>query len=639
MILFVIVGVLPALLVTSVLMNRIVVKEQEEVRRLSEEVVASLTTDLTVLRGDIEKMAERFATDERNGMFWTVPLLQSAKPDSLSWQNSFTSMVDGIYRQKQQVDYFCDELFVAINGEVIYTENGSLEVMGAKPYQFVQNAFQSQEVTWSPWVYSDVLGEHVTYAMYPLASMVDSSVTAALFALGVSESYVYDFILQRVGETEFVRDIYLVDASGTRQSDSLFSDGTILNTMGEIISTDVVGIANEIIYETESGKTKSAEYVSYGGNKVLGSVGMLPFADQLMGLVVETNASDAFRAVRSNWFWASGIIAVSVLIILTLSIYITGSFVRPISDLVNATKLVAEGDLSIQMQNKRGDELGQLSLAFDQMRENLRTLISTIEQTVVSSKSASEQLSATSEENSALLNETLHSLNEMTDGTRLVSGRTQEMAKKTANIKDLAEQGREQLLATETTMSELVKTSQRSQDAIETLEKAAQNINQVVNLIAEIADQTNLLALNATIEAARAGEAGRGFAVVADEVRRLAEQTRNSVGDIMENIEQVTTGTSVAVDALAISNQGIEENAGILDETAQGFAKIALEIADTAELINETAGLGQNLEGGMEQMLGSVRVQSESLHQVASNAESVNLLAEQLFSLIDQFKL
>ncbi|HHU61761.1 MAG TPA: hypothetical protein GXZ55_07375 [Natronincola sp.] len=107
----------------------------------------------------------------------------------------------------------------------------------------------------------------------------------------------------------------------------------------------------------------------------------------------------------------------------------------------------------------------------------------------------------------------------------------------------------------------------------------------------------------------------------------------------MENIQQVTAGTAVAVEALATSNQGIEQNADILNETAQGFAKIASEIAETAELINETAGLGQNLEGGMERMLTSVRVQSESLHQVASNAESVNLLAEQLFSLIDQFKL
>lgn len=639
MILFVIVGITPALLVTSVLMNRIVSKEQAEVKRLSEEVVSNLVTDLAGLRDEVEKMAEKFATDERNGMFWTVPLLQSAKPDSLSWQNAYNSMSDGIYRQKQQLDYFCDELFVAIEGQVIHTENGSLGVMGSQQYEFVQKAFQSQQVTWSPWVYSESLGEYVTYAMYPLASMADSQVTAALFALGIKESQVYDLILNRVGETELVRDIYFVDTSGKRQSDSLFSDGTISSALGEMISTDVVDITNKMLHGEYDKEILSAEYVSYGGNKVLGSIGMVPFLDQTMGLVVETNASDAFKAIRSNWLWACGIIGVSVLVILTLSLYITTSFVRPISELVSATKLVAEGDLSIQMQNTRSDELGQLSLAFDQMRENLRTVISTIEQTVVSSKSASEQLSATSEENSALLSETLNSLNEMTDGTRLVSGRTQEMAIKTANIKGLAEEGQGQLLSTEATMSELVQTSQRSQDAIKELENAARNINQVVNLIAEIADQTNLLALNATIEAARAGEAGRGFAVVADEVRRLAEQTQNSVGDIMENIQQVTAGTAVAVEALATSNQGIEQNADILNETAQGFAKIASEIAETAELINETAGLGQNLEGGMERMLTSVRVQSESLHQVASNAESVNLLAEQLFSLIDQFKL
>src|SRR5690554_7982685 len=96
MILFVIVGITPALLVTSVLMNRIVSKEQAEVKRLSEEVVSNLVTDLAGLRDEVEKMAEKFATDERNGMFWTVPLLQSAKPDSLSWQNAYNSMSDGI---------------------------------------------------------------------------------------------------------------------------------------------------------------------------------------------------------------------------------------------------------------------------------------------------------------------------------------------------------------------------------------------------------------------------------------------------------------------------------------------------------------------------------------------------------------
>jgi len=187
-------------------------------------------------------------------------------------------------------------------------------------------------------------------------------------------------------------------------------------------------------------------------------------------------------------------------------------------------------------------------------------------------------------------------------------------------------------------MVTVVASSKESQAVMGNLKEAAHQINEVVNLISEVADQTNLLALNAAIEAARAGEGGRGFAVVADEVRKLAEQTQQSIGSIMQNVEKLSEGTMTAAAAIERNNEEISQSRDILEATRHDFENIAAQINQTVNMINEIASASQNLEAGMEQILSSAQAQSASTQQIAANAESVAKMSEQMAVLISRFK-
>ena len=159
---------------------------------------------------------------------------------------------------------------------------------------------------------------------------------------------------------------------------------------------------------------------------------------------------------------------------------------------------------------------------------------------------------------------------------------------------------------------------------INDLQQATNQIDQVINIISDIAEQTNLLALNAAIEAARAGEHGRGFAVVADEVRKLAEQTQESVGIIMNSINHLRTGTAQVVDVIQVNNEQIEDGAEILRRAQTDFDQIEESISATVKLINEVADSGHRLDIGMAEIAASAEEQTAS----SSNYQILSLLLE-----------
>ncbi|NLJ74352.1 MAG: methyl-accepting chemotaxis protein [Firmicutes bacterium] len=631
---FLIVGLLPACLVSVVLLNQIIDKEENAVFQVSEQFAEDIAQELASLTKQAESTINVFVTDERNGMFWTVPLLQTMEPDSLSWNNTITSMKEGIARTKDRVDYMFADVFVAIDGDVIYTEQGTLQA--DETYDFIQKAFEATTTSWSPWVYSAPLDQHLIFVMQPILSLTNPDEVSGLLGMGIPEERINQVLHGDEGEQ--LTDTFLVDSTGRLQSCTLrgtFQERAILDG---IIDTRAVELTAAALQDGNLDQVFSEQYTSYHGDKVLGSVKIVPFGDQYWGLVVETDSKQAFAGVRQAQILAVITIAATTLIVLTLSIYIASAVVKPIAELAQVTQKIAAGDLTTETAIDRGDEMGVLASAFNSMRESLREMIRSIEQVISASSTASEELSATSEENSASLLQVVHSISELTENTRLVSERAQEMASNTERIKELADQGQKQMENTEEAMVTVVASSKESQAVMGNLKEAAHQINEVVNLISEVADQTNLLALNAAIEAARAGEGGRGFAVVADEVRKLAEQTQQSIGSIMQNVEKLSEGTMTAAAAIERNNEEISQSRDILEATRHDFENIAAQINQTVNMINEIASASQNLEAGMEQILSSAQAQSASTQQIAANAESVAKMSEQMAVLISRFK-
>lgn len=627
-VLFIIVGIIPASILSVVFMQQLLAHKRSEVIRGSEETVSAISASLLTFQEQAVNAARQFATDERRGMYWTVPILESAERDSMTWRNTHTSLVQALHRLKEESEFQIDDVIVAVKGEVIYSEQGTL-TEGA--HEFIADAFSSNEVSWSPWIYSPVHEQHFSYVLYPIPSLADESVVSGILGLGISEGRIN--AMMHCGSTDIEQVAYLVDDTGKLYSRIQSS------TAPQAINTVIAGPVLELIQEANmSEKMLSKEYTNYEGRGVLGSIGIIPFANSHLGLVVETDAATAFASVRTLWLQAGVILLGIAFIVGVLSYLGAKGFTRPIVQLAEAAHSIASGDLTVETKQDRSDELGQLGDAFDSMRQSLRQMIAAIEEVVVAASTASQQLSATSQENSAAITQTVEALSALTDRTRQISTLTKEMAANSEQVRSLAQDGKGELDRTKAEITQAVDAAEEMSRVMDVLESGAHQIREVVEIIAEVAEQTNLLALNAAIEAARAGESGRSFAVVAEEVRQLAEQTQRSAANIRDSIQELTHGTEQAAAAAVKSNAEITDTTAAFSALDTQFEGIAAKIDLTTELIFNAAEATQSLERGMHELLATAEQQAQSMRSLAESANAVTQMSERMAQLISNFR-
>uniref|UniRef100_UPI0026C17017 methyl-accepting chemotaxis protein n=1 Tax=Pseudomonas sp. IB20 TaxID=1702250 RepID=UPI0026C17017 len=236
---------------------------------------------------------------------------------------------------------------------------------------------------------------------------------------------------------------------------------------------------------------------------------------------------------------------------------IAGQIVTPLRRALVVANRVAEGDLSHDIQATRRDELGQLQRSIGQMTVNLRGLIGGIGDSARQIASASEQLSSVTEQSRAGIDEQRQETEQVATAMNEMLATSQEVARHAEQASNAATEADQQASAGDHVVAEaiahiehLAQEMTHSSQAMQGLRQESQKIGSVLEVIKSVSEQTNLLALNAAIEAARAGEAGRGFAVVADEVRSLAQRTQQSAEEIEELIGSLQRGTQQVADSM-----------------------------------------------------------------------------------------
>ncbi|MDF2073542.1 methyl-accepting chemotaxis protein [Pseudomonas mendocina] len=283
-------------------------------------------------------------------------------------------------------------------------------------------------------------------------------------------------------------------------------------------------------------------------------------------------------------------VAVAVLLTIILALLFTRSVVIPLGKAVGLAEDIAGGDLSQDVSDDGHDEPAQLLAALATMRRSLRDTIQQIADSSSQLASASEELHAVTEDSTRGLHQQNNEIEQAATAVNQMTAAVEEVARNAVSTSEAsretdhtARQGRNQVGQTVESIGLLTQDISTTSEEVRRLADNVRNIGQVVTVIRAIAEQTNLLALNAAIEAARAGEQGRGFAVVADEVRALAHRTQQSTGEVEQMIELIQRETEQAVQAMDTSMQ----RAGSTLDLAQSAGQALEEITQSISAINE----------------------------------------------------
>jgi len=306
-------------------------------------------------------------------------------------------------------------------------------------------------------------------------------------------------------------------------------------------------------------------------------------------------------------------------------------------EIASVARRIADQDLTAQVTIRSDSSV--LGKAFAMMSYTLKTLIKTITEIVNDTYRAANEMAQTTEQSSHTMGDVQNSIQQIATATGQISKSAQQISALMQTANKTVDAGTENISLVISKFSELQNTISATGNSISKLEQRSNEISEIVGLITKIADQTNLLALNAAIEAARAGEAGRGFAVVADEVRKLAESSGQSAGNISRIIREIQQDTAVVVS----SSQGsLEEAKGVLNlanRMRDGYVDIVQSIKGMGQEVEQIAAVSEETASSAEEISSGAEEQTSAITEIANNAHGMVTQAGKLKAEIDKFKL
>ncbi|MFJ7732455.1 methyl-accepting chemotaxis protein [Lysinibacillus sp. NPDC097231] len=478
-------------------------------------------------------------------------------------------------------------------------------------------------------------------------------------------------------------DIKLTDLQKIADSISIGKNGypSIFGDNKMIISHPTLEPGGELkesfldqIYESKSG---TFEYVFDGDDRM-----MLFTTNELTNWKITGTifSKEINEAASSILYHMLTVLIVAIIVSTIIFYFIMKAIIKPISLLKDRAVTISNGDLTEKVTITSNDEIGQLGQAFNDMQESLRTLIQKIEQNAEEVASSAEELTANANQTSTATEKVAISIqdvalsadtqttsaNKNAESLHELSKAILHIAEISSTVTDLsqhatlqADEGGKAVQDTKDQMHSIHLSVTDSNTKIQTLYERSLQITTILDVITSIADQTNLLALNAAIEAARAGEHGKGFAVVADEVRKLAEQSQDSAKQIFELIQGIQSETEQSVNIMAKVSEDVQNGLRVSDEAIAKFQVImtsmneitpkmeevssaseqmSASVQEVAAITEDLAFSAQGNAAASEDVAASTEEQLASMEEINASAQALANMADELKQLISQFK-
>jgi methyl-accepting chemotaxis protein len=587
--------------------------------------------------------------------------------------------VMGVYKNEYQEDVWMKKLFDSVIKSYPDVMNVYVGLKDKRMYLVPEQELpEGYDPTSRPWYQAAVAkpGQIIVTEPYADASTGKLVVTVA----------------KTVQTDEGIVGVVALDFDVSKLSDTLLSKGkelgylnAIVSAEGNIIMHSDKTLVGKNVKDTEffqkwvSGPESGVFGYTFNNEKRITGYKRLPNGWTYATVVLE---KDLMKEANLQTLINISITIVAVILGVIVALFISRAFViKPINDIVESADKIANGDLTVRINYSSKDEIGKLAAALDKMVLALREIATNIERDSQTVKQEASKVAAVSEEVSATIkeltaqvdsvnsnvNNASAAIEEMTSGieevaasAQNVANASQKLSEEAQKVTQLANEGQKAIFSIADVIVQTREKADVTFQIVEKLSESAKNIGEIVDTINSIAEQTNLLALNAAIEAARAGEAGRGFAVVADEIRKLAEESKQATQNIAEILRGIVDNSMKASEAtnetVEIVNKAYSESNLVksqFEQILQSIVRMSQMTENLAASAQEQSAAAEEMSSAMDsasksmvsvveqmnEVTMAIKQQADAMSNIARTAENLDDIAEKLVETVRRFKI